>query len=464
MAHRWIRRKFKRTVSRQHDEELTSKSKSNPESSILKDKSNPSPDAVLDSQEVIGNKATIQMYRSHIQRDENNSGLPSGLKSGVENLSGHDMSDVSVHYNSPEPDKFGAAAFAEGSNIHVGPGQESHLPHEAWHVVQQKQGRVDNQVQFKGLGINVNSGLESEADSMGAQANQIGETLSRLPTEERAKQSTELLGQKNDSVQRAPVRQFGCKDKGTNDNTIEDVEVEGDVDEVEVIKYANTKNIGNNYRGENLDSSNNPLIVDGREGARKLLQSGMSNESVIQAIKTLLPNFSTDEITRYFINGEMPKVEYVEEEDRDRYQVIPTGNSLKQNDQNFDTGNMFSSGAGAGYSVFVMSPGGEIYSNEHKPGLFHHSSFLAGLPTAAAGELKVTGGRLQHVTNKSGHYHPGAAQMYQFMKELKEKGMKLSKFPLKIEHAPDEHGRSWNQEWASGRRFVTAYERAMNTD
>ncbi len=30
-----------------------------------------------------------------------------------------------------------AEAYAQGSDIHVGSGQEKHLPHEAWHVVQQ---------------------------------------------------------------------------------------------------------------------------------------------------------------------------------------------------------------------------------------------------------------------------------------------------------------------------------------
>ncbi|MEM7041075.1 MAG: DUF4157 domain-containing protein [Bacteroidota bacterium] len=35
-----------------------------------------------------------------------------------------------------------AHAYDQGTDIHIGPGQEKHLPHEAWHVVQQKQGRV----------------------------------------------------------------------------------------------------------------------------------------------------------------------------------------------------------------------------------------------------------------------------------------------------------------------------------
>lgn len=31
--------------------------------------------------------------------------------------------------------------FEEGTDIHIGPGQEQHLPHEAWHVVQPRRVR-----------------------------------------------------------------------------------------------------------------------------------------------------------------------------------------------------------------------------------------------------------------------------------------------------------------------------------
>ena len=80
---------------------------------------------------------------------ENNTGMPDNLKAGVENLSGIDMSDVRVHYNSSKPAEVGALAYTQGTNIHVAPGQERHLPHEAWHVVQQVQGRVQPTMQLK---------------------------------------------------------------------------------------------------------------------------------------------------------------------------------------------------------------------------------------------------------------------------------------------------------------------------
>ena len=78
---------------------------------------------------------------------------------------------MKVHYNSSEPAGVGALAYAQGSDIHLAPGQEKHLPHEAWHVVQQAQGRVRPQRQLKqGLRVNDDPRLEQEADRMGAKA------------------------------------------------------------------------------------------------------------------------------------------------------------------------------------------------------------------------------------------------------------------------------------------------------
>jgi len=109
-----------------------------------------------------------------IQQKENNTGLPDGLKSGIESLSGYSMDDVKVHHNSDKPAQLSAHAYAQGSNIHLGSGQEKHLPHEAWHVVQQKQGRVKETTQMHGsMKINDDSALEREADVMGSKALQL---------------------------------------------------------------------------------------------------------------------------------------------------------------------------------------------------------------------------------------------------------------------------------------------------
>ena len=126
---------------------------------------------------------TFQFKETAVQRQEegkssNNTGMPSHLKSGVENLSGFSMDDVKVHYNSDKPKQLQAHAYAQGTDIHIAPGQEKHLPHEAWHVAQQKQGRVQATTQMKtGTPVNDDKGLENEADVMGAQASQVGKAI-----------------------------------------------------------------------------------------------------------------------------------------------------------------------------------------------------------------------------------------------------------------------------------------------
>jgi len=106
------------------------------------------------------------------QREEktNKTGLPNQLKSGIESLSGMSMDHVTVHYNSDKPAQLQAHAYAQGSEIHLGAGQERHLPHEAWHIVQQAQGRVWPTLQMKTSVINDDPLLEKEADIMGDKA------------------------------------------------------------------------------------------------------------------------------------------------------------------------------------------------------------------------------------------------------------------------------------------------------
>ena len=108
---------------------------------------------------------------AQLQERPNNTGMPDHLKSGIESLSGMRMDHVKVHYNSAKPAQLNAHAYAQGSEIHMAPGQEQHLPHEAWHVVQQMQGRVKPTMQMKGMvPVNDDVGLEAEADMMGARA------------------------------------------------------------------------------------------------------------------------------------------------------------------------------------------------------------------------------------------------------------------------------------------------------
>lgn len=143
----------------------------------------------------------VQQY-APIQKQENKTGLPDDLKSGMESISGMSLSDVKVHRNSDKPAQLQAHAYAQGTDIHLGPGQEKHLPHELGHVVQQKQGRVKPTVQLKGkVNVNDDPGLEKEADVLGAKALQGKFVAPDSPTTQLA------ISSSNQPMQFAPPAQ-----------------------------------------------------------------------------------------------------------------------------------------------------------------------------------------------------------------------------------------------------------------
>ena len=146
----------------------TAQLQSDEEEDTLQGKFEPTVQRVEDDDEGLQMKADTVF-----QQKPNNTGLPDNLKAGVESLSGFSMDDVKVHYNSSQPATVQALAYTQGMDIHVAPGQERHLPHEAWHVAQQLAGRVEPTTEVGGMPVNDNIGLEHEADVMGARANSL---------------------------------------------------------------------------------------------------------------------------------------------------------------------------------------------------------------------------------------------------------------------------------------------------
>lgn len=135
------------------------------------------------------------MANNAVQRAEaprpNNTGMPDNLKAGIESLSGFSMDDVRVHYNSSKPATVQALAYTQGTDIHVAPGQEKCLPHEAWHVAQQMAGRVSPTTNINGMPVNDNATLEHEADVMGEKAVQCKKkNLNSLSLYNRTKNDT----------------------------------------------------------------------------------------------------------------------------------------------------------------------------------------------------------------------------------------------------------------------------------
>lgn len=127
-------------------------------------------------------RSAISIFSAHgmqpVHERSHQASLPRRLKTFSEKLSGYSMDDVKVHYNSSKPAELRAHAYAQGTDIHLAPRQEKHLPHETWHVVQQKQQRVRPTTQLEGkMNINDDAQLEREADAMGARALEQETTL-----------------------------------------------------------------------------------------------------------------------------------------------------------------------------------------------------------------------------------------------------------------------------------------------
>ena len=116
--------------------------------------------------------AQTQSLSTSAQSTPRSSGaaLPDRLQANIEAMSGHSLTGVRVFRQSSEPAQLKAHAFTRGTDIHLAPGQDQHLAHEAWHVVQQLDGRVQADSSVAGVAINTSPALENEADKMGQRA------------------------------------------------------------------------------------------------------------------------------------------------------------------------------------------------------------------------------------------------------------------------------------------------------
>jgi hypothetical protein len=124
--------------------------------------------ALLSLQRAAGNAAVLRALAQSPPTDPGDGTDP--VLRAVESLSGQSLDGVRVQRDSAEPGRIGAHAFATGDDVHLGPGQERHLGHELWHVAQQRAGRVAPTGEVAGRAVNLDAGLEREADVMGTRA------------------------------------------------------------------------------------------------------------------------------------------------------------------------------------------------------------------------------------------------------------------------------------------------------
>ncbi len=121
------------------------------------------------------------------------------------------------------------------------------------------------------------------------------------------------------------------------------------------------------------------------------------------------------------------KVKYLAKAERQSYLLkVKDGKLYDSANKLFDSSkNIY--GSARDKAIFVMDEFGNIYAaTEQYAGLFHHSSFFAGKPVAAAGEFTVENGIITFVRGKSGHYRPKKYFLNQFVKELRGKGINIA--------------------------------------
>ena len=93
----------------------------------------------------------------------------------------------------------------------------------------------------------------------------------------------------------------------------------------------------------------------------------------------------------------------------------------------FHTGGMHTNKSGKGWAIFVVDYDLTFYAGPHAVDEFHHSSFLAGDAVASAGEIAVDNGTVVGVTNKTGHYKAGPAELHRSLLLLeRDAGVDLS--------------------------------------
>jgi hypothetical protein len=122
--------------------------------------------------------------------------------------------------------------------------------------------------------------------------------------------------------------------------------------------------------------------------------------------------------TGNFKNTGLNELEYLKnDQERAPYELSFTHTQVRQNNAVFNTsdGSSYVEGEDSG-APFVISEDGDWYARKGARdianGRFHHSSFLAGGSVKLAGTIRTSPtGKLNYISNNSGHYSPGINQL-----------------------------------------------------
>ncbi|KAF8395370.1 hypothetical protein HHK36_019316 [Tetracentron sinense] len=122
-------------------------------------------------------------------------------------------------------------------------------------------------------------------------------------------------------------------------------------------------------------------------------------------------------------------IKYLGPQEREHYEYIVVEGKIVHN----RTGDLLDTNKGLRGAkwIFVMSTSKKLYAGEKKKGIFHHSSFMAGGATLAAGRLTAEDGILKSISAYSGHYRPTDDNLGSLLAILKENGVNLDQVEVR---------------------------------
>ncbi|KAI3924872.1 hypothetical protein MKW98_031123 [Papaver atlanticum] len=146
-------------------------------------------------------------------------------------------------------------------------------------------------------------------------------------------------------------------------------------------------------------------------------------------------------------------IKYLGPQEREHYEYIIIGGIIlhKLSGELMDT----SIGSEGAKWIFVMSTSKKLYAGEKKKGCFHHSSFLAGGTTLAAGRLVAKNGELKSISAYSGHYRPTDENLDSFKDFLSENGVNLNE--VQIRSSTDDYESNGDSKSVHGSASLEAF-------
>ncbi|HEX3635327.1 MAG TPA: hypothetical protein VHV99_07540 [Paraburkholderia sp.] len=196
------------------------------------------------------------------------------------------------------------------------------------------------------------------------------------------------------------------------------------------------KRLADGYLVERMTSTHMPKMhFEGAFTKYKKANTKLKFETWVQQV--LLPQSEDDPMGVYFTADDSrlgkfnqlaseDRVQYCNEDERKDYVITITAGVVKDASGDlYHTGSKETHFSGHGWAIYVVGMENTFYSNSHLVNKFHHSSFLAGAPVQGAGEIAVNNGKVVAVTNKTGHYSAGPAELTRTLFLLHRGGVNL---------------------------------------